>query len=940
DQGCGPASKPADQGCGPASKPADQGCGPASKPADQAGSSRAKTTASKNKYQLSVEDAKQLDIVDYISRHVPDLKRVGREWEACCPFHQENTPSFKVDQEKGAWNCFGCGRKGDIIQFAQEIHQTDFLGAVGILAREYGGEPFAPKNERSNRKTSNKISAITPGLPPPEQAPPPPTANPSMGPYSRRWEYRDNGGILVEYRCRFDLPGRKMVIPLSWCRNEETGEESWGWKQAPAPRPLYRLHGIISRPNATVLVVEGEKAADAAEKLFPDYAVTTSSGGGNAADSSDWSPMAGRCVVIWPDNDQPGSRLAGWPGGNHHHRGSDLLPVHDRHVEQTHLAALTTTALSGMTAQQAGALTTTWLAGLTATTLASLSQVQLDAITYNKSINETKAVDIAAATTLNLGTLAGNYVHVTGTTAISALGTAQAGIQRTLTFDAATTLTHNATSLILPTAANITTSAGDAAVFVAEGSGNWRCTSFQKASGAPLSGGGASALNGLTDARVNGTSLFLGTSDGAGTTTGSTMVGVSVPVNASGANNTLLGSGAGAGLTTGAGNVFIGKGVAPANTTTSNAVAIGLDAGATTLADNTIAIGKEACKRVTGAYSVGVGVQALGGQNGTLSGGYNVGIGFQTLLGLQTGEGNVAVGHAAGYPVTGHSNVAIGYLAAQQGSCAGGGNVCIGGYSGLRVTGGYNVLVGQESATQVTSANNVICIGRASLYSQASGSDCIVIGRLLDVSSGSATNELNLGGTIFATGLYGTTGRKVGIGLNAPAAQLDVDTGGNVLALRADRASSTATDHIADWVSNVGGTNTTVAYIECDGSYIEVSDARLKTNIVDATTLLEDFMRLQVRHFNWKHDPDGKKVLGFIAQEVAEIFPGMVRDTTPPTRMVKDPDWDPAELLEQDPDVFVQRVRAIHDENGTARVVTETVEERDARIESHRPHIR
>ncbi|MBF0141808.1 MAG: hypothetical protein HQL74_16230 [Magnetococcales bacterium] len=199
-------------------------------------------TITKNKCQLSVDDAKKINIVKYISSYAPNLRRVGREWEACCPFHQENTPSFKVDQEKGAWNCFGCGRKGDVIEFAKEIHQTDFVGAINILSREYGGESFTPKHERSKRKTENKVKTITTGLPHPEQAPPPPVVHPSMGSYSGRWEYRDKNGLLVEYRYRFDLPGRKVVIPLSWCRNEATGKESWMWKQAIAPRPLYRLH--------------------------------------------------------------------------------------------------------------------------------------------------------------------------------------------------------------------------------------------------------------------------------------------------------------------------------------------------------------------------------------------------------------------------------------------------------------------------------------------------------------------------------------------------------------------------------------------------------------------------------------------------------------------------------------------------------------------------
>ena len=77
-------------------------------------------------------------------------------------------------------------------------------------------------------------------------------------------------------------------------------------------------------------------------------------------------------------------------------------------------------------------------------------------------------------------------MHIDGTDAISHLGTVDAGILRTLVFKSACTLTHNATNLILPTGANITTAAGDVAVFRSEGSGNWRCVSYTVASGKPL----------------------------------------------------------------------------------------------------------------------------------------------------------------------------------------------------------------------------------------------------------------------------------------------------------------------------------------------------------------------------------------------------------------------------------------------------------------------
>ena len=105
------------------------------------------------------------------------------------------------------------------------------------------------------------------------------------------------------------------------------------------------------------------------------------------------------------------------------------------------------------------------------------------------AINEAKATDIASAATADIGAAAGNLVHITGTTMITALGTVQAGTRRKVVFDGILILTHHATSLILPTAANITTAAGDAAEFISEGGGNWRCTGYLRADGSPLTGG-------------------------------------------------------------------------------------------------------------------------------------------------------------------------------------------------------------------------------------------------------------------------------------------------------------------------------------------------------------------------------------------------------------------------------------------------------------------
>lgn len=93
---------------------------------------------------------------------------------------------------------------------------------------------------------------------------------------------------------------------------------------------------------------------------------------------------------------------------------------------------------------------------------------------------------LAAASTLAVGGVVAGVVNITGSAGVTvtSLGTVPAGYERTLVFDGAATLTHNATSLILPGAANIVTAAGDVARVVSLGSGNWRCLSYVRNSGA------------------------------------------------------------------------------------------------------------------------------------------------------------------------------------------------------------------------------------------------------------------------------------------------------------------------------------------------------------------------------------------------------------------------------------------------------------------------
>jgi len=105
------------------------------------------------------------------------------------------------------------------------------------------------------------------------------------------------------------------------------------------------------------------------------------------------------------------------------------------------------------------------------------------------AINAAKGADIASVAGItDIGAMTGNYGDVTGTNTSTGFGTVQAGTTRTVTFTGIQTLTYNATSLILPGAANIVTAVGDVGTFVSLGSGNWKCTQYQRLSVAPAKG--------------------------------------------------------------------------------------------------------------------------------------------------------------------------------------------------------------------------------------------------------------------------------------------------------------------------------------------------------------------------------------------------------------------------------------------------------------------
>ncbi|MBI3260744.1 MAG: conjugal transfer relaxase/helicase TraA, partial [Ignavibacteriae bacterium] len=134
-----------------------------------------------------------------------------------------------------------------------------------------------------------------------------------------RHAYRDQKGGLLYYVLRLqDIkdPSRKITPPLSYgCFKEGRAESSWslkGFRDENGKNTLYNLHLLGEKPLAKVLLVEGEKTADKALEKFPgkDLICMTWPGGAGSVSKAHWSPLAGREVIIWPDNDEAGFKAA------------------------------------------------------------------------------------------------------------------------------------------------------------------------------------------------------------------------------------------------------------------------------------------------------------------------------------------------------------------------------------------------------------------------------------------------------------------------------------------------------------------------------------------------------------------------------------------------------------------------------------------------------
>lgn len=260
-----------------------------------------------------VADAALASLPSLLQHWLPDGRREGNEWKALNPTRADSkVGSFSVNITSGIWADFATGdRGGDAISLYAYINGLEQGPAARELARQLAvsldddrpraAPAVAPPAAEKRR------SDWIPILPVPGDAPEAPKAHIKRGKPAAAWTYCDRGGALLGVIYRFRTSdGGKEIVPCVFAENVETKAREWRWLSFPEPRPLYGLQLLDDRP---VLLVEGEKCADAAaailrteDALGPAHAMTWP-GGAKAIEKVDWTPLAGRSVVLWPDCD-------------------------------------------------------------------------------------------------------------------------------------------------------------------------------------------------------------------------------------------------------------------------------------------------------------------------------------------------------------------------------------------------------------------------------------------------------------------------------------------------------------------------------------------------------------------------------------------------------------------------------------------------------------
>lgn len=245
------------------------------------------------------------DARNILPRWLPGGRLNGREY-CCGNLRGEPGDSLRVNVNTGMWADFaGNDKGGDLISLYAAIEGIKNGEAFRRLSEDTGfnlreSSPYNPANKPLNKPPERET------IKPPPDADMPAMLHPSYGEPALSWLYRDIDGAPLFFVARYDTEAGKQIVPWSW-----SVDGGWIMKGWAAPRPLFGLDRLATYPDSPVLLVEGEKAAEAAYQIVGEkYVVMTWPNGAKAVSKADWSPLHGRTVLVWPDADAPGKKAA------------------------------------------------------------------------------------------------------------------------------------------------------------------------------------------------------------------------------------------------------------------------------------------------------------------------------------------------------------------------------------------------------------------------------------------------------------------------------------------------------------------------------------------------------------------------------------------------------------------------------------------------------
>lgn len=263
-----------------------------------------------------------------LNNWLPSGKRQGYEYKSINPLRADSkVGSFSIKITTGAWGDFATSDAGnDLISLYAYLNGLEQWEAAIEVADQVGynlPDGCRPKSKQTTERKAPVIDPATikqakpkeespwyPVTPVPAGAIDAPLAHERRGLPAMKWAYKDANGQLLGYVYRFNTSdGGKETLPLTYCKNSITNKYDWRWMQWSEPnRPIYGLDRLAANPDAWVLLVEGEKCADAPIGMIKGVPCSWS-GGSKAVDKSDWQPLAGRKIFAWADCDGQREKL-------------------------------------------------------------------------------------------------------------------------------------------------------------------------------------------------------------------------------------------------------------------------------------------------------------------------------------------------------------------------------------------------------------------------------------------------------------------------------------------------------------------------------------------------------------------------------------------------------------------------------------------------------